>query len=220
MGSALQSYSLTTHRKTRQPFEHYTGVPTASGFNLDPTRTITLNYIDPSNVLAGSDGENALNALLAARRSFVEAVSLTEVPVSVSLNKAPRSPLNWSTTYLYPQGNLSDYLTSSFAATNEVFAQDLAGIRSWSLTANVGYAHYGKIEAGDVVIKGFQFDDATIRISANTDFEIPDFELAENVPTEGLILDINQHTLVAEVEQTEDTNLVTLYNYSWTFGVL
>ena len=218
--SVLQSYTINTHKITRRPFEHYTGVPSASGFTLDPTRTLALNYINPSNTLPDSDSEAALSALILARRQFIEFTSLVQTPINVNINKAPRSPLNWSVTYLFPSGTVSDYVSAGFVSQIDEFARDAVGILSWSISADVTYKHYGKVESGTPVIKGYHFGDVSCRISATTDFEINDFEDIDSIPTEGLLLNINQHTVVANVEKTEDSSLAPTYRYDWSFGVL
>lgn len=230
--SILQSYEIRPSNYQKQSFVHYKNKPAFYGYNLDPNRTITFNYIDPNTSLVGSDVEAKLFALIASERQFVVTASITGSPVAVSIDKAPRAPLTWSVTYLYPNDVFETYLEDEFIE-NEVDLikeTDTYGILSWSIRASVSYEPYMRpYDNGSAIVQridGYIYSDALFTIDATVDYEIPSPWLASSVLVQGLdfnigedILNINENTLKYSVSKSEDTSLRAFYRYSWEFGI-
>jgi len=216
MGSILQSYEIKQPVRQVLPLEHYRGKPDAHGWQVSATPLLTLNYLDVTTELVGSQPELALSRMAAVERSFQSAAS--HIPVQLSITKTPRAPLSWNVTYLYPVGTLKDFVSRSFEQSSLALAYDPVGVMTWSLQAQMDYQYYGTA-VSRMRIEGFQLSDLQIQISATTDFAVAAYESAVGVLLEGLDLDINPHTLVATEAQTEDTSLETFWQYNWTFGV-
>jgi len=218
--SLLQNYQIKPSTYQVQPFEHYKGKPNAHGYVIDPNRLLILNYLRPNPFLPESDIEQTLNAMIQGERTFVALNALTGVPVSLSIDKSPRSPVNWTATYLFPVGEVEDYLGSQFESETAPFVKDTAGILSWSMRAEVSYEPYVRPVNGRQRIEGYVYSDLLATIEVNTDFEISNPTAPESVITEGLVLNINPHTLKCTVEKSEDTDFLQVWHYSWEFGVL
>jgi len=211
----LQSFQVAEPVNQIQPFDHYKGKTNQHGYTVSATPLLTLNYIELIG-LPGSQAEAALTRMVAIERSFQSVVN--HIPVQLSINKQPRAPMSWSVMYLFPEGNLEGFLSTQFESSVEQLAYANVGLLSWSLQATLSYTMFGTC-ATRPRIEGYQLSDLDVQISATTDYEIANYGTPDGVPTEGLLLPVNPHTLHATVNQTEDTSLVRTWQYSWSFGV-
>jgi len=218
--SILQNYEIKPSSYLIQPLEHYKGKPDAHGYTIDANRTLTLSYLRPSAHLPDSDVETILTRILSSERKFVDLNGIQLTPISLSVEKAPRSPLSWSVSYLYPSGEIEDYLASVFEHETSEFVKGTSGILNWSIRLELPYEPYLRPVNNKQYLEGYVYGDLAINIEATTDFEISNADRESSVLTEGLELSINQHTLRANVTSSEDTSLKQMWHYSWQFGVL
>lgn len=216
MSSILQSYEIIEPLPKTQSFAHYKGKADMSAEITQPDRLLRLSFIELETSLVNSELEEILLAMINQERSFVPVESVSDIPISLSITKNPKSPISYEATYLYPVHDPSDYVLDDVQLKEEVFTYDSYGILSWSLQASLEYAPF----SGNGIFNGYAIREIQISISATTDFKITDFNQVAGIVTQGLNIAPNVHTLQYSERLTEDTSLKNVYQYTWQFGVV